>query len=143
MMNRSTHNRFFLKVAVLALAAGLVGGLLADRLSFDRPVLASEPAKEIMAQAFTLVDAEGATRAALNTSIEGEPALAFYDSKHRIRIVLDMTGGGDPRLFLMDAEGRIRTVMGLGLGDDGRPFVRLRDQHGNLLWSEPQQKKQG
>jgi hypothetical protein len=144
MLNRNTHDTLSLQVVVLAVAAGLIGGLLAGRLSTDHPVLASEPPAKVMtAQAFKLVDGHGATRAALSTSIGGEPALEFYDSAHRMRVVLDMTGGGDPRLFLMDADGRIRTVMGLGLGDDGRPFVRLRDQNGNLIWSVPQPKSNG
>jgi len=95
----------------------------------------------VTAQTFQLVDGRGATRATLNTSIGGEPALEFYDSDHRIRVVFDMTGAGDPRLFLMDAAGRIRTMMGLGLGSDGHPFVRLRDQDGNVIWSVPQANK--
>jgi len=137
MMNRRKIDTSYLGVAVLAMAAGLMGGLMAGRFSTDRPVLASEPAKEIKAQAFQLVDGHGATHAALNMSEGGGPALEFYDSEHRIRVVFDMTGTGDPRLFLMDADGLIRTVVGLGLGSDGRPFIRLRDQDGKVIWSVP------
>lgn len=138
MMNRRKYDAPYLWVAVLAVAAGFIGGLMAGRFSTDRPVLASEPAKEIKAQSFQLVDGHGATHAALGMS-EGEgPALEFYDSEHRIRVVFDMTGTGDPRLFLMDADGLIRTMVGLGLGADGRPFIRLRDKDRKVIWSVPQ-----
>jgi hypothetical protein len=127
-----------LGLAALAMAAGWMGGLMAGRFSIDRPVLASERAKEIKAKAFQLVDDHGATHAALRMSAAGGPGLEFYDTEHRIRVVFEMTGKGDPRLFLMDADGMIRTVLGLGLGADGRPFVRLRDKDGNVIWSAPQ-----
>ena len=138
MLNQRNHDSLSLKVVVLAVAAGLIGGIMAGRLSIAHPVLASEPDKEIRAQAFTLVDGHGATHAALSMSEDGGPALEFYDSDHRIRVVFEMTGNGDPRLFLMDAEGSIRTVVGLGLGADGRPFIRLRDKGGKVIWSVPQ-----
>jgi hypothetical protein len=138
MMNRRKSDAPYLWVAVLAVAAGFIGGLMAGRFSTDHPVMASEPVKEIKAQAFQLVDGHGATHAALGMSEGGEPALEFYDSEHRVRVVFDMTGTGDPRLFLMDADGHIRTVVGLGLGADGRPFIRLRDKDGKVIWSVPQ-----
>lgn len=138
MMNRRKNDTPSLGVVALAVAAGLMGGLMAGRFSTDRPVLASEPAKEIKAQAFQLVDSHGATHAALSMSEGGGPGLEFYDSEHRARVVFDMTGTGDPRLFLMDSNGLIRTVVGLGLGADGRPFIRLRDKDGKVIWSVPQ-----
>jgi hypothetical protein len=125
-------------VAVVALAAGLIGGLAAGRLSMDHPALASEPVKEIEARAFKLIDAHGATHAALSMSEGGGPALEFYDDDHRARVVFDMTAKGDPRVFLLDEDGLIRTVVGLGLGADGRPFMRLRDKDGKVIWSVPQ-----
>lgn len=143
MMNRRKHDAPFgwaavLGTAVLAVAAGWMGGMIAGRFSIDRPVLASEPAKEIKAKAFQLIDDHGAMHAALKMSAAGGPGLEFYDSDHRVRVVFEMTGKGDPRLFLMDADGLIRTVLGLGLGADGRPFMRLRDKDGKVIWSAPQ-----
>lgn len=138
MMNGRKYEAPYLWVAVLAVAAGFIGGLMAGRFSIDHPALASEPAKEIKAQAFKLVDGHGATHAALSTMEGGGPGLEFYDNEHRARVVFDMTGKGDPRLFLMDADGLIRTVVGLGLGADGRPFIRLRDKDGKVIWSVPQ-----
>jgi hypothetical protein len=147
MLNRGNNEMQMLKVMVLAvsigiggLIGGMIGGLLAGRVSFDRPVQASEPAKEISAKAFQLVDDEGTIHAALSFIDKG-PGLQFFDSQHRPRVVFEMTGNGDPRLFLMDAEGSIRTVLGLGLGVDGRPFIRLRDRDGKVLWSVPQASK--
>jgi hypothetical protein len=137
MINRRRIDASYLGVIAIAVAAGLMGGLMAVRFSTDRPVLASEPVKEIKAQAFQLVDGHGSTHAALGMSEGGGPALEFYDSDHRVRVVFDMTGTGDPRLFLMDADGLIRTVVGLGLGNDGRPFIRLRDRDGKVIWSVP------
>jgi hypothetical protein len=138
------YNLPFLGVMVLAVVAGFAGGLMAGRFSINRPVVApesapvvmSEPAKEIRAKAFQLVDDDGSTHAVLGF-MDGGPALLFYDSEHRPRVVFDMTGQGDPRLFLMDAVGTIRTVVGLGLGTNGHPFMRLRDKDGNVLWSAP------
>jgi hypothetical protein len=138
MMKGKKYDAPYLGVAVLAVAAGFIGGLIAGRFSIDRPALASEPAKEIKAQAFQLVDGHGATHAGLSIMEGGGPGLEFYDTEHRVRVVFEMTGTGDPRLFLMDAEGRIRTVVGLGLGADGRPFIRLRDKDGKVIWSVPQ-----
>jgi hypothetical protein len=135
MMNRSTHDTLFLKLVVLAVTAGLLGGLLADHLSIDRPVLASEPGKTVTAQAFHLVDSRGVTRAALSMSAGGQPALAFFDTAHRVRVLFDMSTIGDPQLFLMDEDGSIRTEMGLGLESKGRPFLNLRDKNGTVYWS--------
>jgi len=136
-----------LGITILSVAAGFVGGVMAGRFSIDRPAAASEPApavatepaKEINAKAFHLVDDQGTIHAALGF-IDNGPGLQFFDSEHRPRVVFEMTGNGDPRLFLMDAEGSIRTVLGLGLGVDGRPFIRLRDRDGKVLWSAPQPK---
>lgn len=137
MINRGTFGTSSLWMAVVAVTAGLTGGLMAGRFSTDLPVLASEPVKEIKAQSFQLVDGHGATHAALSMAEGGGPALEFYDSDHRVRVVFDMTGKGDPRLFLMDEDGVIRTVVGLGLGTDGRPFIRLRDKDRKVIWSVP------
>jgi hypothetical protein len=137
MMNRGKKGAPYLWVAVLALAAGFIGGLTAGRFSADRPVFASESPKEIKARAFQLVDGHGSIHAALRM-LEGEgPGLEFYDDAHRPRVLFDMTGEGDPRVFLLDAEGSIRTVVGLGLGDGGYPFIRMRDKEGKVIWSAP------
>jgi hypothetical protein len=130
-----------LGITILSMAAGFVGGVMAGRFSIDRPAVAAEPAKEISAKAFHLVDDQGTIHAALSF-IDNGPGLQFFDSEHRPRVVFEMTGNGDPRLFLMDAEGSIRTVLGLGLGVDGHPFIRLRDQNGKVIWSAPQSKSE-
>jgi hypothetical protein len=135
MPNRGNNKMQTLKVMVLAVTAGVIGGLLAGRLSLDRPVLASEPAKMITAQAFKLVDGKGATRASLSISAGGQPALEFFDTAHRVRALFDMSGMGDPQLFLMDEDGSIRTEMGLGVESKGRPFLNLRDKDGKVFWS--------
>jgi hypothetical protein len=142
MKNRKAFDASLVWVTVLAVAAGFIGGIIAVRLSMDRPALASEPAKEIKAQSFQLVDGHGSTHAALSIMEGGGPGLEFYDSDHRPRVVFDITGKGDPRLFLIDAEGTIRTILGLGLGADGRPFMRLRDKDGQVIWSVPQPTKE-
>jgi hypothetical protein len=137
MVNGRTFEAPYLWVAVLAMAAGFIGGLTAGRFSVEHPALASEPAKEVEAKAFKLIDDHGATHAALSMSEGGGPALEFYDNDHRARVVFDMTAKGDPRVFLLDEDGLIRTVVGLGLGADGRPFIRLRDKNGKVIWSVP------
>ncbi|HTP41199.1 MAG TPA: hypothetical protein VML36_02150 [Nitrospiria bacterium] len=134
MTQRSRHETLSLKMIILAAAAGVAGGLLADRMPFDRPVLASEPTV-VTAQTFKLVDGQGGTRAELSVSAGGQPALEFFDTAHRVRVLFDMSASGDPQLFLMDDHGSIRTEMGLGLESKGRPFVNLRDQDGNVFWS--------
>jgi hypothetical protein len=135
MLNRNTDDRLSFKVVVLAVAAGLLGGLLAGRWPSDRQVLASEPAKTVTAQAFKLVDGRGTARAALSMSTGGQPTLEFFDATHRVRALFDMSTMGDPQLFLMDENGSIRTEMGLGLESKGRPFLNLRDKDGNVFWS--------
>jgi len=135
MPNRGNNKMQTLKVMVLAVTAGLIGGLLADRLSLDRPVLASESDKVITAQTFKLVDGKGSTRASISMSAGGQPALELFDTTQRVRVLFDMSAKGDPQLFLMDEDGTIRTEMGLGLESKGRPFLNLRDQDGNVFWS--------
>jgi hypothetical protein len=124
-------------VVVLAVAAGFVGGLMAGRVSIDRPLLTSQSAKVISAEGFQLIDRQGTTHAALNTQDGGAPELLFFDSNHKPRVVFDMTSSGDPLLFLMDADGTIRTVLGLGFGANGSPFIRLRDKDKKVIWSVP------
>jgi hypothetical protein len=135
MTQRNRYETFSLKMVVLAAAAGVAGGLLADRIPLDRPVLASEPDKTVTAQAFKLVDGKGSTRASISLSAGGQPALEFFDAAHRVRVLFDMSAQGDPQLFLMDEHGSIRTEMGLGLESKGRPFLNLRDKDGNVFWS--------
>ncbi len=99
-------------VLTLAIAAGLVGGVVSSWLFVGTPVFAqkSEVAEVIRAKRFEMVDEDGMLRAAL-TLLAGEPRLFLYDKDEKVRAGLALV--------------------------DGEPHLRLFDKNGKPIWTAP------
>ncbi len=126
MMNRKQ----FSAVVVLALVAGLVGGVVSSWFLVGLPAFAQKApqvAEVIRAERFEVVDKDGKTRAALSM-LEGKPGLVLRDRNGRAGAELGLTDHGWPRLFLTDKNRKVR--VGLTLGNTGEPHLVLRDRNG-------------
>jgi hypothetical protein len=145
--------------AALALAAGLLGGIIGGRWSNGAPASAAEaPAKSIEARRITLVGAKGNALAALYTNKDGEPSfdlydhtgklragfaiggdqflgLKLYDAKGVERITMTVNSDGIPALRIFDSEATPRTL--LGVDSDGEPALDFYSRQGKLLRELP------
>lgn len=77
-MSKNQHGM----TVVLALASGLVGGVVSSQFFMGAPVFAektSEAAKIIQAEKFEVVDATGKVRGELGLRSDGVPILRLYD----------------------------------------------------------------
>lgn len=102
-------------IVVLALLAGLVGGLVSSQLFVGQPVFAEtaqQNEKVVVAGEFRLVDKQGKTHAVLKFSPSSGPSLAMIDESGRARAALGLLG-------------------------DGTPFFGMLDKNGEPLWKAP------
>jgi hypothetical protein len=112
--------------ALLALAGGMLGGALTNRLAAALPAFAAEvPAKSLAAQEILLVDAHGKTHASLHLNPEGMPVLQMYDLAGKNRLGVGFAKDGTVGMDLGDQKGVQRVL--LGVSDDGVPTLRLYD----------------
>jgi hypothetical protein len=110
--------------ATLALAGGMIGGVMGNKL--NRAAAATEAIpKRIAAQELQLVDAHGRMAAALTVSKEGEPSFAMYDHSGKLRTDLSIGSGQELGLKLYDAKGAMRISMMISA--EGIPAMRLFD----------------
>jgi hypothetical protein len=140
---------------VLGLLGGLAGGSLRSGLE-KRAEAAPPPGpqKQVSAEQFVLVDANGKTLAQLAKSGEGSPCLFVFDKEGKIRLEAGVYGDGQPFFGLFDAKynalglfrvagsqgspvlvlkagGRDRMIVGLGMNDPAQePFVEYYDVKG-------------
>jgi hypothetical protein len=137
---------------VLALVAGLVGGVVSSQFFIGKSAFAekkAKPQKVIEAQEFRLVDKEGKTRAMLGPTqtsyaSAGEPRLVFLDKKDVPKMVLRVDHQGDPHLVLADRkDGRLelfgdrpriefyrspnQDVAVFGFGPNREPYLAMYD----------------
>jgi hypothetical protein len=111
---------------MVALAGGMIGGALANRLAAAIPALAADtPSKSLAAQEILLVDARGKTHASLHLNDDGMPVLQMYDLAGKNRIGIGFAKDGAVGMDLGDQKGIQRVL--LGVGDDGVPTLRLYD----------------
>jgi len=131
-------------LAVIGLAAGLLGGAVAGRLCFSQTVAspaAPGPSRVVTADEFQLVDDKGTVRAALSMSMGG-PGLILFDKGGKFRAVLSLATGEDtPVLSLGDGEGRHRATMALRV--NGEPYLALLDKDGKVRISLTVDKDKG
>ena len=140
-------NRQFILLVVLALFAGLVGGVLAGRVFFVAPAAVKDDEglkKVVVAHEFHLVDADGRDRWVLNLSKDGEPNFTFINkngwapmavgvNKEGLpffNMVLEPSKDKGPALILMDSDMKKRAL--LGLERDGGPYLNLLDHNGQV-----------
>ena len=119
-------DRLTAAVAVLA-----IGYLLAI-------VWALSPRRELTSSHFTLRDAKGAWRGALELRDDGSPIIRLNDSTGRAMLYGAVLPDGTPRFRLADLEGRSRIVLEMQPG--GVPHAQLLDENGRTgvdAWLEP------
>ena len=123
---------------VVALAAGFVGGLagaaLWQRSSAPAPArapLAAGPTASLLrAERIELVDAKGQRRAELALSIDGGPALFFFDSAGRNRLELGLYSAAEgeaPTVVLNDPDQRAAGIFRL-YGPKDAPVLVLKHE---------------
>ena len=102
-------------VVILALLAGLVGGVLLSQTKMGKTVLAREgfqPKEYVSANEFRLVDENGRTLAVLGGHpgkepfLPIEPALRFYDNNGELVVLLGLVPSNKPKLALFDGHGK-------------------------------------
>jgi hypothetical protein len=133
--------RYFLFV-VIALAAGIAGGMVSQRFLQPSPREDGELKNIIVAHEFHLVDEEGRDRWVLNLSKDGEPTVTFVNqngwapmaigiNKEGLpffNMVLEPNRKGGPSLIMMDSQMKSRAL--LGLSEEGEPHLSLLDETG-------------
>jgi len=127
---------------VLAVFAGLVGGVVSSWLFIGTLVFAQKPevAEVIVAKRFLVVDEDGKPRAALGP-VDGEPGLWLADKNGTYRAALNLLGG-DSYLRFTDKDGQLRAVLG-EVTEAGETRQRpvsslvLFDKEANVIWSAP------
>ncbi|MGD8372840.1 MAG: hypothetical protein PVG64_03050 [Syntrophobacterales bacterium] len=102
-------------IVILALVAGLVGGILLSQTQMGKTVLAREsfrPEEFVSAKEFRLVDENGRTLAVLGGHpgkepfLPIEPALRFYDKSGELVVLLGLVPSNKPKLALFDGHGK-------------------------------------
>ena len=98
----------YIMTVVLAVVAGLVGGVVSSWLFLGAPVFAQKTpqvAEVIRAERFWVVDQDEKLRAALSL-VAGEPSLFLYDKNGKRHARLGMVAG-EPRLRLWNKNGKV------------------------------------
>lgn len=140
---------------VLALVAGLVGGVVSSQFLTGRPVFAgkkSEPPKVIEAQGFRLVDDKGNVLARLDDGDFGYGGnLAVYRKPPRfskfpnveigVNGIVFASGGNGKRHASLSNNGLVFTkehgAISAELLINPQPFLKLFDEKGNVIWQAP------
>jgi len=112
-------------LAVLALAAGFLGGLAGSHLT-AAPARADNQAV-LSAGELRLVDDGGRTRLLL-TLVRDKPRLFMLDEAGEYRLEIGLGEAGEPHIWLRDKEGAAKIQAALNA--QGRPAFRLVDQRG-------------
>ena len=131
----------YISLVVLALVAGLAGGMVSSWFFSNQLVFAREATKKaaeispelsvIMAREINLLGLDRKTRIRLAVDANGEPGLHYYDEKGRYRAGFSI-GQGTPALTMRDKSG-LRLQSGLtrlmSTGEEW-PAILLMDKNG-------------
>jgi hypothetical protein len=117
---------------VLALVAGLVGGVVSSQFLMGQPAFAekkAKPQKVIEAQEFRLVDKDGKTRAFLGIN-RGQPRFELHGKRGFPLAVLGLSSSMTEQ-ERMEGERSLRHPR--------RPIVSLvlRNERGKVIWRAP------
>ena len=131
----------YISLAVLALVAGLAGGMVSSWFFSNQLVFAREATKKaaeispelrvIMAREIILLGLDRKPRIKLAVDQNGEPGLHYYDDKGRYRAGFSV-GQGTPALTMRDKSG-LRLQIGLTRlmsTEDEWPTILLMDEKG-------------
>ncbi|MGW8209620.1 MAG: hypothetical protein ACWGO2_11475, partial [Syntrophobacteria bacterium] len=125
------NRRIYSLILLLALTAGLAGGILASHFLVTSPVLAaktSEPQKVVEAEEFRLIDKEGRILSTWGM-YAGGPGIVLFSKNGQFRAVFSLTSPeAGPVLTFADKDGVHRATVGLGA--KRQPYLTLRDQAG-------------
>ncbi len=83
---------------------------------------------EYSATSFNLIGPNGRVTAQITSSVEGTPAIFFYDENNKVRLNLGIYPGGAPGVILMDKDGNAAAI--LRLTDDGHTPVLVMKEGG-------------
>jgi len=131
-------------MAGIAMAAGIIGGLMSGSLIWGEPVLAQEssaPVKVLAAEEFRLIGQDGKVRARLAAQADGAEGLTFYDGSGKIRAEFGVNAAGVSELALYDQAGKQRKPEGfayLFVLPNGGPRLSLVGDAANLTVASPQ-----
>lgn len=134
----------FALMAAVAMAAGIVGGLLSGALIRGEPVVAQEAppsVKVLAAEELRLTGPDGKLRARLAAQTDGAASLAFYDGSGHIRAEMGVNAAGVSELALYDQAGKQRKPEGfayLFVLPNGGPRLSLVGDAANLTVASPQ-----
>lgn len=146
------NTKQYVLMLVLAMIAGLVGGVVSSWLFIGVPVFAQKiprPAKTVRAEKFVVVNKDGQPRiwlgplgllipntkdgqpgAAFGVTPDGAVGLEFYGGKgEKSRIKLALSPDGAPSVILSDKGGNRRAVLSLGVNEE--PGLSFLDKDGN------------
>src|SRR5712692_3127384 len=115
-------------VLVVAMVAGLVGGVVSSWFLGGTPVFAlkaPQPAKILQAERFQVVDRNGNIRAELGMMLDGTVSLLLADRTGKSSIHLFVLPNGDSSLALHDQAEKVRAILALA---DGEPGLSLFDK---------------
>lgn len=125
------NRRIYSLILVLALTAGICGGILASYFFAATPVLAEkplEPEKIVAAEEFRLLDKEGRILSTWGM-YAGGPGIVLFSKNGQFRAVFSLTSPEEgPVLTFADKDGVHRATVGLGA--KRQPYLTLRDQVG-------------
>ena len=149
---------------VVALVAGLVGGVVSSQFSMGFPVLAEEKAKAqkiVEAEEFRVVDPHGKVLGGLRVTPGGEAELALFSAAGAHGVVLTPEDEGGTWLFMLDKNGKKRARFGLALSElptielfdrggrkrlavfaisaSDKPYLAFFDKGEEILWASPPQ----
>jgi hypothetical protein len=133
---------YYFLFVVIALAAGVIGGMLSNKFLQPEPEQGKNLKNIIVAHEIHLVDDEGRERWVLALSREGEPHVTFVNrhgwapmamgiNKEGLpffNMVLEPNQKAGPSLIMMDSQMNSRALLGLNL--DGEPYLTFLDKSG-------------
>ena len=124
-----------LRIMVLAICSGFLGGLAAAWLLLEHPAVASQAAlnlpRIITAEEFRLAAVDGSIRATFGLLPDGQPALSFADRSRCIRINLLLRSDDHPHLAFLNAAGQ--TMVSVSSLEDGRAVLAFQQKDGHKL----------
>jgi hypothetical protein len=128
---------------MVAMGAGLIGGLVSGVLLRGEPVIAQEPsgAPKVVAEEIRIVAKDGAVRAVLGVQADGATGLSFYDGTGKVRAEMGLNAAGVSELALYDQAGKQRKPEGfayLFVLPNGGPRLSLVGDAANLTVASPQ-----
>ena len=122
---------------VLAVIAGLVGGVMSSRFWGDGFVFAQKTPQRIEAEAFLLVDRNGEYRAMLGFSSDGRPGFCLFDRDGRSRFRIETLRNGISVLSFMDEDENVHAMLNKsGLFFTGDEEVRVMLNESALVLSD-------